>query len=115
MVELTYNEFLERTGIDLSKELNDNNIDMGVDQLIDVYLKRWTKYVYRLIDKVSITKIPNDDELSYYQINAIKDAICELGMYNLGYTQDEYDNIDEELIRMLNSVRRKSLGRRAIW
>lgn len=79
MIILTREEFLEETDIDLYDELNDGLNDSSI--ATEKTLKRWSKILYSEANKQSLVPIPDDDKLTPKQIAAIKEAICNLGLY----------------------------------
>lgn len=80
MVKVDINEFLDFTGINLDSELEsqDDDINKSLRQL-----ERWARIVYRETNRRSLRPIPSKNDLTEIQINAIKEAICEYGAYEL--------------------------------
>lgn len=78
MITITKDEFLEYSGINLDAEIP------GLDdetRKVERTIELWTKRVYLEANRNSIRPIPTDDKLTEQQKQAIKDAICEYGMY----------------------------------
>lgn len=76
MITIDDIEFLEYSGINLSIELVD--LDDGGNK-VERTIKLWTRRVY---DQINV-RIETHLDLSPTQIETIKEAICEYGMYYL--------------------------------
>lgn len=91
MITITESEFLKFSGILLSNELPGLDDDSN---RVERTIKLWTRRVYDVM-RTSTRSIPPDDKLSDFQIEAIKEAICEYGMYYLKngdlYRQSGFD------------------------
>ena len=133
MITITQQEFLEYTGINLEIELPD--LDDGSNK-VDRTISLWTRRVYREMQKASSRPIPNDEELTENQIQAIKDAICEYGEYYLkngdlyrlgGFDEDKGQLIQASEIEKIqfplvcldilrtSGLIRRSLSRRSVY
>ncbi len=126
MITITQEEFLKFSGINLASELlslDDDSNKAGRT------IKLWTNRVYDAM-RASTRSIPKDEQLSDFQIESIKDAICEYGMYYLkngdlyrqsGFDEDKgklADATDIERIRFpaicVDYLRRAGLIKRGI-
>jgi len=91
MITITETEFMKFSGILLSNELPGLDDDSNK---VNRVIKLWTRRVYDVI-RASTRAIPPDDRLSDFQIESIKEAICEYGMYYLKngdlYRQSGFD------------------------
>lgn len=121
MVTITEQEYLNYTGVSLAVELSD--LDDGPNKIPRI-LKLWTNRVYSHITK----PIPQDDKLSDFQIETIKNAIIEYGEYYLrngdlyrlsGYDEDKGKTLDASDIEkikfpkhIIDSLRHAGLIRR---
>ena len=123
MITITENEFLSYTGISLSVELKD--LDES-SQKVSRTISLWTKRVYQNINRI----VNSDEEYSSIQVQTIKDAICEYGMYYLrngdlyrasGYSEDKGTIISQQEIEKIkfpqhvyDMLRRSGLIRRSL-
>ena len=75
MIEITQNDFTERTGVDLSADVREDGIT--TDRQADALIKRWEKYVYK-----TASKFPNviNGTLNDSQRDDIIDAVCNYGL-----------------------------------
>jgi len=126
MITITEQEFLNYTGINLSLEIPDKDDSANK---VERTILLWTKRIYRLMTK----PIREDGDMSDYQVECIKDAICEYGAYYFkngdlfrlsGFDEDkgqlimpsEIDKIKvpHEVYNMLNDcgLIRKNISRR---
>lgn len=76
MITISKEEYLNYTGRNLEIELQD--LDDGANK-VERTIKLWTNRVYSHITR----PIPDDNKMSDYQKQCIKDAICEYGEYYL--------------------------------
>lgn len=76
MIEITQNDFTERTGVDLSADVREDGITP--DRQASVLIARWEKYVYQVASKMGFSI--KDEALNDKQINDIKDAVCNYGL-----------------------------------
>lgn len=82
MIILTQIEFTERTGISLVDELREG--DVTQDRLAETMLERWAKRVYKEINKLPHYRYYEvDEKLSEGQIEDIKQATADYGLYVL--------------------------------
>lgn len=82
MIILTQIEFTERTGISLVDELREG--DFTQDRLAETMLERWAKRVYKEINKLPHYRYYEvDEKLSEGQIEDIKQATADYGLYVL--------------------------------
>lgn len=79
MITITEAEFLSFSGISLSQELPGLDDD---SRKVERAIKLWTNRVYSVM-RTSTSRVPKDEDLSDFQVESIKDAICEYGMYYL--------------------------------
>lgn len=75
MIEITQNDFTERTGEDLVAILREDGITN--DRLADAKLIRWEKYVYKTASRFNNCINGN---LNEEQIEDIKTAVCNYGL-----------------------------------
>ena len=75
MIEITQNDFTERTGEDLVAILREDGITN--DRLADAKLLRWEKYVYKTASRFNNCINGNLNEA---QIEDIKTAVCNYGL-----------------------------------
>lgn len=75
MIEITQNDFTERTGEDLVAILREDGITN--DRLADAKLLRWEKYVYKTASRFNNCINGN---LNEEQIEDIKTAVCNYGL-----------------------------------
>lgn len=127
MIILTRDEFLEATGIDLLLEFKEE--DLAPEQMADVTLKRWSKILYTEVSKNSLSRIPDDSKLSANQVEKIKDALCNLGLFYkthgdikaLGSIDENGNRISAVPMDIIDDLRltaglvKKSIGRRSVW
>ena len=125
MIILTRDEFLEATGVDLYLELEDADVD--IEKMVDITLKRWSTILYTEVRKKSLTRIPDDSKLTSNQVERIKEALCNLGLYYktngdikaLGGTSTTgeevvpQDIIDD--LRRTAGLIKLSFGGRSVW
>lgn len=106
MITITQEEFLKYTGIDLSIELP--GLDRDSDK-VDRAINLWTKRVYREAQLNSTRPIPPDDKLTDFQIDSIKEAIIEYGLYYLKngdlYLQSGFDEDKGKLVDPVDLAR----------
>ena len=126
MITITESEFLKFSGILLSNELPGLDDDSN---RVERTIKLWTRRVYDVM-RTSTRSIPPDDKLSDFQIESIKEAICEYGMYYLkngdlyrqsGFDEDKGLRLDPESIKKIqfpticmDYLRRAGLIKRSI-
>ncbi len=75
MIEITQNDFTERTGEDLVEILREDGITN--DRLADAKLLRWEKYVYKVASRFNNCINGNLNEA---QIEDVKTAVCNYGL-----------------------------------
>lgn len=126
MITISPNDFLLYTGINLDIELADlDDASNKVNRAIIL----WTDRIYDLM-RQSARKIPEDKDLSEFQVISIKRAICEYGMYYLkngdlmrqsGFDEDKgklLDRVDIERLQYPSScydiLRKAGLIRRSL-
>jgi len=123
MITITEQEFKEYTGVDLQIELKD--LDDGVNK-IPRTLKLWASRIYGEMTR----PVKDDDKLTPFQIETIKNSIIEYGEYyfkngdlyrSSGFDEDKgklIDTTDIERIRMpkhiTESLRKAGLIRTSI-
>ena len=75
MIEITQNDFTERTGQDLVSDFRESGITN--DRLATARILGWEKYVYKVA-----SNYPNviNGNLNEAQISDIKDAVCNYGL-----------------------------------
>ncbi len=75
MIEITQNDFTERTGEDLVAILREDGITN--DRLADAKLLRWEKYIYKVASRFNNCI---NYELNEAQIEDVKTAVCNYGL-----------------------------------
>lgn len=75
MIQITQNDFTERTGVDLSADVREDEIT--TDRQADALITRWEKYVYK-----TASKFRNyiNEELNEAQKEDVIDAVCNYGL-----------------------------------
>ncbi len=106
MITITPEEFRKYTGLDLGVELPD--FDDGSNKVTRA-ISLWTRRVYREVQLNSTRPIPSDDKLTDFQIESIKEAIIEYGLYYLKngdlYLQSGFDEDKGKLVDPVDLAR----------
>lgn len=102
MIEITQNDFTERTGEDLVEILREDGITN--DRLADAKLLRWEKYVYKVASRFNNCI---NAELNEAQIEDVKTAVCNYGLQCCLHGDleviggDKLDNATRDIIAVL--------------
>lgn len=76
MIEITQNDFTERTGVDLIADSREDGITS--DRQATALIERWERYVYKVASR--FPNCINDDSLNEAQIEDVKIAVCNYGL-----------------------------------
>ena len=102
MIEITQNDFTERTGEDLVEILREDGITN--DRLADTKLLRWEKYVYKVASRFNNCI---NAKLNEAQIEDVKTAVCNYGLQCCLHGDleviggDKLDNATRDIIAVL--------------
>lgn len=105
MITITSDDFRKYSGISLEIEIPD--LDDNSNKITRT-ISLWTNRVYNVM-RASSRRVPKDEELSEFQKESIKNAICEYGMYYLRngdlYRQSGFDE-DKGKLADINDIER---------
>lgn len=108
MIVVDKNYFLNYSGwnLDIQLEGRDDDVNKSERQL-----QRWTRTVYREVNRMSLRPIPKKEELSPLQLRTLQDAVCEYGMFVLEngdlFDQSGYDRKTKSITNQNELARAK--------